>query len=187
MKNTAKTLTLTATKAPRKSTAQLAVPKTATSYFLETEAAATVTVVKKGSRLAAVNAAETADVEVAAAEAPAEVAAAAVPVVVRKRSRLAAVEPVVEAAPAPVVAAPAVPEAAPAAAPKAAKVRVAVKKTEETPPVSHTAPSVVSDAATLAKIDTSGYLLPGVKVPGRRGRKPSEFMPENDEVAALNA
>ncbi|MGZ8294103.1 MAG: RNA polymerase sigma factor RpoD [Telluria sp.] len=187
MKNTAKTLTLTATKAPRKSTAQLAVPKTATSYFLETETAATVTVVKKGSRLAAVNAAETADVEVAAAEAPAEVAAAAVPVVVRKRSRLAAVEPVVEAAPAPVVAAPAVPEAAPAAAPKAAKVRVAVKKTEETPPVSHTAPSVVSDAATLAKIDTSGYLLPGVKVPGRRGRKPSEFMPENDEVAALNA
>jgi RNA polymerase primary sigma factor len=26
-----------------------------------------------------------------------------------------------------------------------------------------------------------------VKVPGRRGRKPSEFMPENDEIAALNA
>jgi RNA polymerase primary sigma factor len=26
-----------------------------------------------------------------------------------------------------------------------------------------------------------------VKVPGRRGRKPSEFTPENDEVAALNA
>ncbi|MBC7455878.1 MAG: RNA polymerase sigma factor RpoD, partial [Massilia sp.] len=38
-----------------------------------------------------------------------------------------------------------------------------------------------------AAIDTSGYLLPSVKVPGRRGRKPSEFMPENDEVAALNA
>ncbi|MGI4717064.1 MAG: RNA polymerase sigma factor RpoD, partial [Janthinobacterium lividum] len=30
-------------------------------------------------------------------------------------------------------------------------------------------------------------LLPQVKVPGRRGRKPSEFVPENDEVAALNA
>ena len=45
MKNTAKTLTLTATKAPRKNSAQLAVPKTATSYFLETEAAAKVTVV----------------------------------------------------------------------------------------------------------------------------------------------
>ncbi|MBQ5949507.1 RNA polymerase sigma factor RpoD, partial [Massilia sp. ST3] len=28
---------------------------------------------------------------------------------------------------------------------------------------------------------------PQVKVPGRRGRKPSEFVPENDEVAALNA
>jgi RNA polymerase primary sigma factor len=45
----------------------------------------------------------------------------------------------------------------------------------------------VRDAAVLASIDTSGYLLPQVKVPGRRGRKPSEFTPENDEVAALNA
>ena len=57
MKNTAKTLTLTAKKAPAKSTAQLAVPKTATSYFLETEAAAKVTVVKTRSRLAALKAA----------------------------------------------------------------------------------------------------------------------------------
>jgi RNA polymerase primary sigma factor len=39
----------------------------------------------------------------------------------------------------------------------------------------------------LAAIDTSGYVLPTVKVPGRRGRKPKEFQPENDEVAALNA
>jgi RNA polymerase primary sigma factor len=39
----------------------------------------------------------------------------------------------------------------------------------------------------LAAIDTSGYILPSVKVPGRRGRKPKEFQPENDEVAALNA
>jgi RNA polymerase primary sigma factor len=30
-------------------------------------------------------------------------------------------------------------------------------------------------------------VLPTVKVPGRRGRKPKEFQPENDEVAALNA
>ncbi|HEX2531594.1 MAG TPA: RNA polymerase sigma factor RpoD [Burkholderiaceae bacterium] len=44
-----------------------------------------------------------------------------------------------------------------------------------------------TDAAVLAAIDTSGYVLPGVKVPGRRGRKPKEFHPENDEVAALNA
>ncbi len=47
--------------------------------------------------------------------------------------------------------------------------------------------SQTTDAATLASIDTTGYLLPQVKVPGRRGRKPSEFTPENDEVAALNA
>ncbi len=44
-----------------------------------------------------------------------------------------------------------------------------------------------TDAAVLAAIDTSGYFLPTVKVPGRRGRKPKEFQPENDEVAALNA
>ncbi|MGZ5858514.1 MAG: RNA polymerase sigma factor RpoD [Burkholderiaceae bacterium] len=51
-----------------------------------------------------------------------------------------------------------------------------------TPTVSQT-----TDAATLAAIDTSGYILPSVKVPGRRGRKPKEFQPENDEIAALNA
>ena len=44
-----------------------------------------------------------------------------------------------------------------------------------------------TDAATLAEIDTSGYILPGIKVPGRRGRKPRDFQPENEEVAALNA
>ena len=44
-----------------------------------------------------------------------------------------------------------------------------------------------TDAAALAAIDTSGYVLPSVKVPGRRGRKPKEFTPENDEIAALNA
>ena len=50
MTNTAKTLTLTAKKAPAKSAAaQLAVPKTATSYFLETESEAKVTVVKTRS------------------------------------------------------------------------------------------------------------------------------------------
>ena len=56
--------------------------------------------------------------------------------------------------------------------------------------VSATAASSVSqttDAAALAAIDTSGYVLPSVKVPGRRGRKPKEFQPESDEVAALNA
>ncbi len=47
--------------------------------------------------------------------------------------------------------------------------------------------SQTTDAAALAAIDTSSYVLPAVKVPGRRGRKPKEFQPENDEVAALNA
>ncbi|MFD2366728.1 RNA polymerase sigma factor RpoD [Pseudoduganella sp. GCM10020061] len=47
--------------------------------------------------------------------------------------------------------------------------------------------SQTTDAAALAAIDTSGYVLPSVKVPGRRGRKPKEFQPENEEVAALNA
>jgi len=55
-------------------------------------------------------------------------------------------------------------------------------RTSTAPVVSQT-----TDAATLAAIDTSGYVLPTVKVPGRRGRKPKEFTPENDEVAALNA
>ena len=47
--------------------------------------------------------------------------------------------------------------------------------------------SQTTDAATLAAIDVSGYILPSIKVPGRRGRKPKEFQPENDEIAALNA
>lgn len=47
--------------------------------------------------------------------------------------------------------------------------------------------SQTTDAAALAAIDTSSYVLPAVKVPGRRGRKPKDFQPENDEVAALNA
>jgi RNA polymerase primary sigma factor len=47
--------------------------------------------------------------------------------------------------------------------------------------------SQTTDAAALAAIDTSSYILPAVKVPGRRGRKPKEFQPENDEIAALNA
>jgi RNA polymerase primary sigma factor len=40
MKNPAKTLTLTAKKPAAKAAAPLAVPKTATSYYLETDAAA---------------------------------------------------------------------------------------------------------------------------------------------------
>ena len=54
-------------------------------------------------------------------------------------------------------------------------------------PARREAASPAAEASSIASIDTSGYTLPGVKVPGRRGRKPSEFQPENDEVAALNA
>ncbi|MDP3671048.1 MAG: RNA polymerase sigma factor RpoD [Telluria sp.] len=165
MKNTAKTLTLTAKKAPRKGTAQLVVPKTATSYFLETEAASKVVVVKTRSRLAG-----------AAAQAEA-MEAANDTAVVRKRAKLAVraeleVQVGLEAPAAPV------------------KPRAAPRRAEAEPTVIITAGQSVSqttDAAALAAIDTSGYLLPSVKVPGRRGRKPSEFTPENDEVAALNA
>ncbi|KGF80035.1 RNA polymerase sigma 70 [Massilia sp. JS1662] len=249
MKNTAKTLTLTAKKAPAKSTAQLSVPKTATSYFLETEAAAKVTVVKTRSRLAslkAVQAEEAAAVGEAQAEAvaadvqaadnvaepvadvaepvaepvvspvaavaydetddaiPTPTAPAVPPVIVKKRvSRLAALK--ADAAPAAAVvaepvAAPEVPPAAaasavaaPAAEPAARVVRTrtarrvepSVATTSSTQPTGTV--STTTDAAALAAIDTSGYLLPQVKVPGRRGRKPSEFVPENDEIAALNA
>ena len=55
-------------------------------------------------------------------------------------------------------------------------------KVSEAPVVNKT-----TDAAALAAIDTSSYVLPAVKVPGRRGRKPKDFQPENDEIAALNA
>ena len=231
MKNPAKTLTLSAKKAPAKSAATLAVPKTATSYFIEGEADAKVTVVKTRSRLAAAKAgfdsaseplvdqrvgeARIADARTDSmgdaphgehrvgdkrigerrAATPDDVAidtnldapidvvtgngSLASTVVVKKRvSKLAAVkaeETVTEAA---------------AEAPKAPRVRAAVRPIDPAPTVIETAGQSVSqttDAATLAAIDTSGYLLPSVKVPGRRGRKPSEFMPENDEVAALNA
>jgi RNA polymerase primary sigma factor len=92
---------------------------------------------------------------------------------------------------APVAAAAADSEAVAAAPAVAVKTKSKLVKAKAEPaPVIMPPPAPVSqvtDAATLASIDTSGYQLPGVKVPGRRGRKPSEFTPENDEVAALNA
>jgi len=247
MKNTAKTLTLTAKKAPANTTAQLSVPKTATSYFLETEAAAggpaaKVTVVKTRSRLASLKAVQEAgqvqaaqlqpenidqaaaagfDAADAVAETihdaapavapvaavaavaaddadpiPTPTAPAAPPVIVRKRtSKLAALK----AAAVEEAAVEAVPAAEPAAAPAAAEetpaprvVRTRTRRVDATAPAAAPATptgtvSTTTDAAALAAIDTSGYLLPQVKVPGRRGRKPSEFVPENDEIAALNA
>jgi len=68
-----------------------------------------------------------------------------------------------------------------------AKADKAQDKAEVRTPSSAPVVSQTTDAAALAAIDTSGYVLPTVKVPGRRGRKPKEFQPENDEVAALNA
>jgi len=75
---------------------------------------------------------------------------------------------------------------------KAVPAKAIAEKIESKPEAKVAAPntatvSQTTDAATLAAIDTSGYVLPSVKVPGRRGRKPKEFQPENDEVAALNA
>ncbi|WP_151637135.1 RNA polymerase sigma factor RpoD [Noviherbaspirillum aerium] len=82
----------------------------------------------------------------------------------------------------------AVPAAATPAAPKA---RVVRRKTAAEAPAaakaSSPAPVVTVDPSTVAAIDTSAYTLPSVKVPARRGRRPTEFRPEHDEVAALNA
>ncbi|MYN19799.1 RNA polymerase sigma factor RpoD [Rugamonas sp. FT107W] len=175
MTKTPKTLTLSV-KAARTSSAPLVVPKTTLSYVIDNaqEAASKVTVVKKKTRLSAAAEAAQAEAQVAV-----QADASDAPIKTVKVARKTAVLPGADdAAPAVVV----------KAAPKSKLVKVA--KAEPAPVVIVTAgPAVsqVTDAATLASIDTSGYLLPSVKVPGRRGRKPSEFTPENDEVAALNA
>src|SRR5450830_35934 len=193
MKNTPKTLTLSA-KAPRPASAQLAVPKTTLSYFIDNaqanpEAPATtptvVTVVKKSRSRLAVPPAD------AAPEAPAAEAA------------VEAVADAAEAAPVKVPSVKIAPGVKVAAAPRkvtesaatnkvvtAARSKVVRAKVEPAPVTIISGAQVVSkttDADALAAIDTSNYFLPTVKVPGRRGRKPSEFTPENDEVAALNA
>jgi RNA polymerase primary sigma factor len=170
MTKTPKTLTLSAKKPSTRTpaaAANLAVPKPTLSYVIDNaqEEAGKVTVVKKTRRLAAVPSAE------APVEAPPEVKGKAV-----RKTAAAKATPLGAAAE----------EATPA--PKVTRAR---KAKAEAAPVTVTAgPAAVTevkDAAVLASIDTSGYLLPQVKVPGRRGRKPSEFTPENDEVAALNA
>ncbi|WP_374358878.1 RNA polymerase sigma factor RpoD [Pseudoduganella danionis] len=179
MTKTPKTLTLSG-KAARSSSATLVVPKTTLSYVIDNaqEAASKVTVVKKKTRLSA--AAEAADTAVATQAAT----SADAPVKAVRVSRKAAAPVAAAAADSEAVA------AAPAVAVKTKSKLVKSPKAEPAPVIIATAgPAVsqVTDAATLASIDTSGYLLPSVKVPGRRGRKPSEFTPENDEVAALNA
>jgi RNA polymerase primary sigma factor len=145
MKNTAKTLTLSAKPVKPAATAK-AQPKAMLVEPLDpAQAAAPVTVVRKRTRVVA----KVDDAAASQPEAPAQSTG---------QVRTAAVKKVVV-------------KAQPAPEPRGAA-----------PAVSQT-----TDAAALAAIDTSGYVLPSVKVPGRRGRKPSEFTPENDEVAALNA
>jgi len=177
MTKTPKTLTLSVNKPARASSAQLVVPKTTLSYVIDNaqEAASKVTVVKKKTRLSAT--AEAVQAEALAADTAASDDASVKTVKVARKSAAATSSADAEAS---------VPTVVVKAAPKSKL----IKKVEPAPVVIVTAgPAVsqVTDAATLASIDTSGYLLPSVKVPGRRGRKPSEFTPENDEVAALNA
>jgi RNA polymerase primary sigma factor len=209
MKNTPKTLTLSP-KAARTTTgsAQLAVPKTTLSYIIDNEQAPTkVTVVKKSrSRLALAAGAE--DVagdnpaaQVAGADAAAVVAAAdaaadaaavdSVETGMADPALVAAAQ--VRVAPAMKVAA-ATRKSSESAAVASSAVKPKVVRAKVTEPVVVAVPSTgaptvsqTTDADKLAAIDTSNYFLPTVKVPGRRGRKPSEFTPENDEVAALNA
>src|SRR5471032_1567261 len=193
MKNTPKTLTLSA-KAPRPASAQLAVPKTTLSYFIDNaqanpEAPATtptvVTVVKKSRSRLAVPPVD------AAPEAPA--AAPAVEAVAEAAEATPAKVPSVKIAPGVKVAAAPRKVTESAATNKvvtAARSKVVRAKVEPAPVTIISGAQVVSkttDAEALAAIDTSNYFLPTVKVPGRRGRKPSEFTQENDEVAALNA
>ena len=200
MKNTPKTLTLSA-KAPRPASAQLAVPKTTLSYFIDNAQAnpeatvatpTVVTVVKKSrSRLAAVPPLDFAAEAPVAAELPAEVSAT--PEAAEAAEAAPAKAPSVKIAPNVKVAAAPRKVSESAATNKvvtAARSKVVRAKVEPAPVTIITGAQAVSkttDADALAAIDTSNYFLPTVKVPGRRGRKPSEFTPENDEVAALNA
>ncbi|MGV8894752.1 MAG: RNA polymerase sigma factor region1.1 domain-containing protein, partial [Burkholderiaceae bacterium] len=184
MKNTPKTLKL-ATKierAKRTDTTPPTPPKGTLEHGLDNvEALSKVKVVTKRSRLAAPTPVVT------------KIAAVAEPTILPEAVLTASVPGDVELAAAPepapaVVKAPAVAKKA-----KAKTVVVPAKIVVQAESVTNAAPTVgqavkqTTDAATLAAIDTSGYFLPTVKVPGRRGRKPKEFQPENDEVAALNA
>jgi RNA polymerase primary sigma factor len=71
---------------------------------------------------------------------------------------------------------------------KAVKAAKAVKVLKEkTVAATETGAVHTADADAIAQIDTSSYVLPATKVPARRGRRPSEYQPENEEIAALNA
>jgi len=173
MTKTPKTLTLSV-KTARPSSAPLVVPKTTLSYVIDNaqEAASKVTVVKKKTRLSSATIEPVATMAAAAeSDAPARAVKLA-----RKPGDAGDAAATAEMA-VPVV----------RTAPKSKLVKAVKEPAPVVISTGGTTVSQVTDAATLASIDTSGYLLPSVKVPGRRGRKPSEFTPENDEVAALNA
>ncbi|RJF96244.1 RNA polymerase sigma factor RpoD [Noviherbaspirillum saxi] len=213
MTKPAKTLTLTAK--PRKDTASAPTLVRTVTHALDPEQTpTTVKVVTKRSRLlpgvaqsepdpTSHGSADAAAPNVETAEMPAA-PAPKVTVVVRKAIPKPVTAPAQEIAAAgadeisasaatPVLASESapVPETAAPAAPKAKVVRrkpvaesgtAAVSKPAA--PVSAPSPAEPVDINT---IDTSGYSLPAVKVPARRGRRPSEYRPEQDEVAALNA
>lgn len=183
MKNTSKTLKLaTKTESTERTDASPSTPPkgTLTHELDNVEAATKVKVVTKRSRLAAPAPAAV----VAEIAEPTPLPEAVLPLGAPADVTLAAAP---DSAPA-VVKAPAVAKKA-----KAKTVAVPAKTVAQAETVTNAAPMIgqavkqTTDAATLAAIDTSGYFLPTVKVPGRRGRKPKEFQPENDEVAALNA
>ncbi|MDR1310867.1 MAG: RNA polymerase sigma factor RpoD [Burkholderiaceae bacterium] len=46
-------------------------------------------------------------------------------------------------------------------------------------------PAVAAQPDAFSDIDVSGYVLPGKKVPGKRGRKPKNYQPESEEDADL--
>jgi RNA polymerase primary sigma factor len=179
MNKTSKTLTLT-TKAAKTDSTPSTQPKTAQIHVLESEQTPTkVTVVTKPrSRLLA----KTVQAEVSEASAePVKDSAAIAPAAPAVQA-----EATDTAVPAPKVRVVRKSEskvATKAALPKAEKPQPSLEAKAASRPEA----SQITDAQALAAIDTSSYLLPATKVPGRRGRKPSEFQPENDEIAALNA
>jgi RNA polymerase primary sigma factor len=211
MTKPAKTLTLTAK--PPRTEANAAAVRTVTHAADPTQTPSTVTVVTKRSRLLAANASDALS-EVASQQPESSTLATPKTVVVVRKAPRAIVKPAdeVQTAPAAPVQAqvqaqvqarietkepaqppaaeqpqaeaapiasiePAVQPQAPAAEAQPAKARVVRRS-----PAKEAAPAEVSPP-----VDTSSYTLPSVKTPARRGRRPSEYRPEQEEIAALNA
>jgi len=105
---------------------------------------------------------------------------APVPAPVSVAARTASITDKPVMADAPRVATPSVRQAPASAAP--VQVRPAT-----TVPVAAKSEPAANTANPFSDIDTSAYILSGSKEPAKRGRKPSEFQFENDEIQALNA